>query len=81
MPTAMPRIASRCRARRQKIARKKPPSRPPYVNDAIDSATTTTGVFGFSGKSSAPPVSTTPQTSAKIAPDAQRARIVGACAR
>jgi hypothetical protein len=38
------------------------------VNDAIDSATTTTGVFAFWGKSNAPPVSTTPHISAKIRP-------------
>ena len=52
--TDMPRIASRWIARRQKIPRKKPPSSPPYVNDAMPSATTTTGVFVSCGKSSAP---------------------------
>src|SRR5689334_18961403 len=44
IPSDIPCIASDCRARRHKIPRKKPPRRPPYVNDAIDSATTTTGV-------------------------------------
>ncbi len=68
MPTDMPRMASRCRARFQKMPRKKPPSSAPYVNDAMESAITTTGVCWFSGKSSAPPVSTTPQISANVLP-------------
>ena len=42
--TAMPSMASRWIARRHRIPRKKPPSSAPYVNDAIDSAITTTGV-------------------------------------
>ncbi|HST06556.1 MAG TPA: hypothetical protein VLJ83_00165, partial [Gemmatimonadaceae bacterium] len=39
IPTAIPVIASRWFARRQSMPRKKPPSRAPYVKDAIDSAT------------------------------------------
>ena len=64
--TAIPVIASRWIARRHKIPRKNPPSSPPCVNDAIESATTTIGIFGFCGKSRAPPVSAMPQASAKI---------------
>ena len=44
IPTAMPRIASLWIARRHNMPRKKPPSNAPYVNDAIESAMTTTGV-------------------------------------
>src|SRR5437016_4060190 len=45
MPTPMPIIASRWRARFQKMPRKNPPSRPPYVNEAMASAILTTGVL------------------------------------
>ena len=47
------------------------------MNDAMPSATTTTGVFVFCGKSSAPTVSTMPQISANSLSGAQRLRIVG----
>ena len=68
------------RARCQKMPRKKPPSRAAIGERRDRQRDDDDRCPLFCGKSSAPPVSTTPQMSANILPDLERSRIVGRAA-